>query len=126
MGDQSKQFAFGKSEIDDCVCPLVTAGYKVGEGCHQSINLVAGIYDSVVLNDLEEDYGKITNDQAIVAWGNVIKRLEHLTRLDETELNQDMVIYEQALYNAESVAGTLGWEDDLDLELTDMQANCVA
>jgi hypothetical protein len=125
MSDSSKRYTFGKSKIDDCTCPLVSAGYRVGEGCHQSVNLVAGIYDSVALDELDSEHGKLTEKQARSVWGNVIDRLEELNSRDVDELQQDKILYEQALYNAKTIAGSLGWADDLDIELTEMQSDCL-
>ena len=79
---ESRQFAFGMNEIDDCECPAVAAGHKPGLG-NGDVTAVAEKYDEQVKNILiqkgrdVEDRGTVHADVAKKAWNDVIRVFEY-------------------------------------------------
>jgi len=105
MSEETRQFAFGCNEVDECTCPAVTAGFNPVEGNIPGVMETAGRYDRILSGRRENHYSKgvVGEDVAKEAWIEV---------LESAMANEDYV-----RKTALDIAVKLGWADREDYEL---------
>jgi len=104
MSEQTRQFAFGCNEVNECTCPAVTAGFNPVEENTPGLMETAGRYDRILIRR-SKNYSKgvVSEDVAREAWIEV---------LESAMANEDYV-----RKTALDIAVELGWADREDYEL---------
>lgn len=96
---ETRQFAYGKDEMDGCPCPAVAAGYSPASG-DSSIE-PAEWYDSVIKSEFRsatEPYSPLSEEEAREAWNMTIEQLTGRYGRDS-----------EIVQTAEEIANELGW-----------------
>jgi sugar phosphate isomerase/epimerase len=104
MSEQTRQFAFGRNEVDGCTCPAVTAGFDPVEGNTPGLMEAAGRYDRILSRrSTKQSTGVVSEAVARDAWIEVLE-----SAMDgENYVRRNMI----------DIAVELGWVDREDYQL---------
>lgn len=116
MSTKKEEFAFGRSEVNSCKCPAVTAGYTVIG--NRIINQVAAEFDQRARSELSEtgqthdrppQEGKLEESKAQEVWAEVVDYFVDMADSADSKANEHQ--YSLVAQAARQIAYDLGWEE---------------